>query len=195
CEIRIALLEVIGIQSQDDGYDEHKLQQAQHQLNQVYDRFIRSYGSINDRSNIQAFADDDQLPLLRSIEDATPEKTWVKAAIFTRPTIRPNRLPEHTDSALEALQICLNQRLHVDLPYMAYLCNKTTDEVRTELGERIFLNPQKYTGDIDEGWELDEEYLSGNVKDKLAYATLKAKDYPDLFTRNVEALTRVQPPP
>jgi len=86
-------------------------------------------------------------------------------------------------------------RLHVDLPYMAYLCNKTTDEVRTELGERIFLNPQKYTGDIDEGWELDEEYLSGNVKDKLAYATLKAKDYPDLFTRNVEALTRVQPPP
>jgi|GEM_PF-2690460 len=111
CEIRIALLEVIGIQSQDDGYDEHKLQQAQHQLNQVYDRFIRSYGSINDRSNIQAFADDDQLPLLRSIEDATPEKTWIKAAIFTRPTIRPNRLPEHTDSALEALQICLNQRL------------------------------------------------------------------------------------
>lgn len=195
CEIRLALLNVIDIQSQEDGYDNAELAAAQRQLNHVYDRFVRSYGAINERANINAFSDDDQLPLLRSIEDYTPEKTWVKAAIFFRPTIRPNRLPEHTESALEAMQICLNQRLRIDLPYIAYLCNKTTDEVREELGERIYLNPQKYTGDMDEGWELDEEYLSGHVKDKLAYATLKAKEHPELFTRNVEALTRVQPAP
>lgn len=195
CEIRTALLDVIHIQSQEDGYNEAELATAQHQLNHVYDRFVRTYGPINERANINAFADDDQLPLLRSIEDFTPEKTWVKAAIFFRPTIRPNRLPEHTESALEAMQICLNHRLRIDLPYIAYLCNQTTDEVREELGERIYLNPQKYSGDIDEGWELDEEYLSGHVKDKLAYAMLKAKEHPELFTRNVEALTRVQPAP
>ncbi|WP_445670837.1 hypothetical protein [Paenibacillus sp. FSL M8-0334] len=195
CEIRTALLDVIHIQSREDGYDETELTTAQRRLNQVYDRFVNSYGAINERANTSAFADDDQLPLLRSIEDFTPEKTWVKAAIFSRPTIRPNRLPDHTESVLEALQICLNQRLRIDLPYIAHLCHKTTDDVRDELGERIYLNPQTYTGDLDEGWELDEEYLSGNVKDKLAYATLKAQEHPDLFSRNVEALSRVQPAP
>lgn len=195
CEIRTALLDVIAIQSREDGYDEAELATAQRQLNQVYDRFVNSYGAINERANTSAFADDDQLPLLRSIEDFTSEKTWVKAAIFSRPTIRPNRLPDHTESVLEALQICLNQRLRIDLPYIAHLCHKTTDDVRAELGERIYLNPQTYTGDLDEGWELDEEYLSGNVKDKLAYATLKAQEHPDLFSRNVEALSRVQPAP
>ncbi|GIQ68363.1 helicase [Xylanibacillus composti] len=195
CEIKMALLDVIDIQSQEEGYGDTELATAQSRLNQVYDQFVRSYGAINERANTSAFSDDDQLPLLRSIEDFTPQKTWVKAAIFSRPTIRSNRLPDRTESALEAMQICLNQRLRIDLPYIAHLCNKTTDEVREELGERIYLNPQKYTGDIDEGWELDEEYLSGPVKDKLAYATLKAQEHPDLFTRNIEALTRVQPAP
>ncbi|TYA15559.1 helicase [Paenibacillus faecis] len=195
CEIRSALLDVIDIQSREEGYEDAELATAQRLLNQVYDRFVRSYGAINERANKSAFSDDDQLPLLRSIEDFTPQKTWVKAAIFSRPTIRPNRFPERVESALEALQVCLNQRLRIDLPYIAFLCNKTTADVREELGERIYLNPQKYNGDIDEGWELDEEYLSGHVKDKLAYAALKAREHPDLFTRNVDALTRVQPAP
>lgn len=195
CEIRLALLDVIDIQSREVGYEDTELVAARRHLNRVYDRFVHTYGAINERANTSAFSDDDQLPLLRSIEDFTPQKTWVKAAIFFRPTIRPNRLPERAESALEALQVCLNQRLRIDLPYIAFLCNKTTADVREELGERIYLNPQKYNGDIDEGWELDEEYLSGQVKDKLAYAALKAREYPDLFTRNVEALGRVQPAP
>lgn len=195
CEIKSALLDVIQIQSHEYGYDEAELKQAQQRLNQVYDRFVQQHGFINDRANTAAFADDDQLPLLRSIEDQTPEKTWVKAAIFSRPTIKMNRLPDHADNALEALQICLNQRLRVDLPNIAHLCGKSVAEIREELGDRIFLNPQKYTGDEEEGWELDEEYLSGNIKDKLAYATLKAQERPDLFERNVAALTRVQPAP
>ncbi|WP_420872680.1 SNF2-related protein [Paenibacillus ehimensis] len=195
CEIKSALLKVIQIQSREIGYEDAELSKAQSVLNQVYDRFVWKFGPINDRANISAFADDDQLPLLRSIEDLTSEKTWTKAAIFTRPTIRVNKLPEHTEDTLEALQISLNHRLRVDLPYIAHICGKTIAEVREELGERIFLNPQKYTGDEEEGWELDEEYLSGNVKDKLAYATLKAQEFPDLFQRNVLALTRVQPAP
>ncbi|QQZ61236.1 N-6 DNA methylase [Paenibacillus sonchi] len=195
CEIRTALLEVISLQSREYGYEETELTAAQHTLNSAYDRFVDSCGYINDRANTAAFADDDQLPLLRSIEDLNPEKTWSKAAIFFRPTIRSNHLPDHAESAIEALQICLNQRLRIDLPYMAHLCRTTTAEIREELGERIFLNPQNYTGDEEEGWELDEDYLSGNVKDKLAYAILKAKELPDLFQRNVSALTTVQPAP
>ncbi|WP_430191368.1 SNF2-related protein [Paenibacillus jamilae] len=195
CAIRAALLDVIEIQSREYGYEADELEQAQSRLNYIYDRFVHQYGTINERANTSAFADDDQLPLLRSIEDLTADKTWIKAAIFSRPTIRVNALPEHTDDPLEALQICLNHRLRIDLPYIAHLCNKTTDEVREALGERIFQNPQAYTGDADEGWELDEEYLSGNVKDKLAYAMLKAQEYPDVFQRNVAALTRVQPAP
>uniref|UniRef100_UPI00403F9A60 SNF2-related protein n=1 Tax=Paenibacillus sp. FSL E2-0230 TaxID=2954727 RepID=UPI00403F9A60 len=195
CGIREALLGVIEIQCRDQGYSPLELENAQEQLNRVYDQFVKQHGFINERANTTAFADDDQLPLLRSIEDLTAEKTWTKAAIFSRPTIRVNALPEQTDDPLEALQICLNHRLRVDLPYIAHLCNKTTSDIREALGEQIYLNPQKYKGDDEEGWELDEEYLSGNVKDKLAYAALKAQDYPDLFRRNVDALTRVQPPP
>ncbi|WP_425464458.1 SNF2-related protein [Paenibacillus oralis] len=195
CAIRAALLDVIEIQSREYGFEADELKQAQSRLNHIYDRFVHPYGAINERANTSAFADDDQLPLLRSIEDLTEDKTWTKATIFSRPTIRVNTLPEHTDDPLEALQICLNHRLRIDLPYIAHLCGKTTDEVREALGERIFQNPQHYTGGADEGWELDEEYLSGNVKDKLAYATLKAQEYPDVFQRNVAALTRVQPAP
>ncbi|MNW42628.1 hypothetical protein D3C74_198030 [compost metagenome] len=195
CAIRTALLDVIEIQSREYGYEVDELEEAQSRLNHSYDRFVHQHGAINERANTSAFADDDQLPLLRSIEDFTADKTWIKAAIFSRPTIRVNTLPEHTDDPLEALQICLNHRLHIDLPYIAHLCGKTTDEVREALGEHIFQYPQAYKGDADEGWELDEEYLSGNVKDKLAYATLKAQEYPDVFQRNVAALTRVQPAP
>lgn len=195
CAVRAALLDVIEIQSREYGYEINELEQAQFKLNHSYDRFVHQHGAINERANTSAFTDDDQLPLLRSIEDFTEDKTWTKAAIFSRPTIKINTLPGHTDDPLEALQICLNLRLRIDLPYIAHLCDKTTGEVREELGERIFQNPQAYTGDADEGWELDEEYLSGNVKDKLAYATLKAQEYPDIFQRNVAALTRVQPAP
>ncbi|MFF2484751.1 SNF2-related protein [Paenibacillus sp. NPDC058071] len=195
CIIRTALLDVIEIQSREHGYEVEELEQAQSTLNYIYDRFVSQYGAINERANTSAFAEDDQLPLLRSIEDLTADKTWTKAAIFSRLTTRVNTLPEHTDDPLEALQICLNHRFRIDLPYIAHLCDKTTDEVRDALGERIFQNPHAYTGEADEGWELDEEYLSGNIKDKLAFATLKAQEYPDIFQRNVAALTRVQPAP
>lgn len=195
CAIRNALLNVIQIQSDEAGYDIASLEQAQQHLHACYDPFVAQYGAINERANTTAFADDDQLPLLRSIEDPTGDNIWVKAAIFFKPTIRPNQLPEQVNSALEALQICLNQKLHLDLPYIAHLCNQSIETVKDELGDKIYLNPQKYTGDEHEGWELAEEYLSGEVKHKLAYAILKAKEHPALFQRNVTALENVQPPP
>lgn len=194
CEIRTALLEVINIQSHE--YNPADLQKAQDTLNQVYDRFVAKYGAINSKGNILAFSDDDQFPLLRSIEDERKDKTgWDKSAIFTKATIRPFRQVNHADTAEDALQICLNHKLRVDLPYMSFLTGKAPQELVQELDTRIYLNPQKYYGNPLEGWELAEEYLSGHVRDKLLYARQKAAEEPELFARNVEALEEVQPEP
>ena len=194
CEIRTALLEVINIQSHE--YAPLDLQKAQDTLNQVYDRFVAKYGAINSKGNILAFSDDDQFPLLRSIEDERKDKTgWDKSAIFTKATIRPFRQVNHADTAEDALQICLNHKLRVDLPYMSFLTGKEPEELVRELDTRIYLNPQKYYGNPLEGWELAEEYLSGHVRDKLLYARQKAAEEPELFARNVEALEEVQPEP
>ena len=194
CEIRTALLEVISIQSHE--YDPLDLRKAQDKLNQVYDRFTTKYGAINSKGNILAFSDDDQFPLLRSIEDERKDKSgWDKSAIFHKATIRPFREVNHADTAEDALQICLNRKLRVDLSYMSFLTGKTTHELAEELGGRIYLNPQKYYGNPDEGWELAEEYLSGHVRDKLLYARQRAAEEPELFARNVEALEAVQPEP
>lgn len=194
CEIRTALLEVINIQSHE--YDPVDLQKVQGTLNQVYDRFVAKYGAINSKGNILAFSDDDQFPLLRSIEDERKDKTgWDKSAIFTKATIRPFRQVNHADTAEDALQICLNHKLRVDLPYMSFLTGKAPQELVQELDTRIYLNPQKYYGNPLEGWELAEEYLSGHVRDKLLYARQKAAEEPELFARNVEALEEVQPEP
>lgn len=194
CEIRTALLEVINIQSHE--YDPIDLQKVQDTLNQVYDRFVAKYGAINSKGNILAFSDDDQFPLLRSIEDERKDKTgWDKSAIFTKATIRPFRQVNHADTAEDALQICLNHKLRVDLPYMSFLTGKAPQELVQELDTRIYLNPQKYYGNPLEGWELAEEYLSGHVRDKLLYARQKAAEEPELFARNVEALEEVQPEP
>lgn len=194
CGIRDALQEVIRIQSYD--YDPKDLEAAQAVLNQRYDAFRAKHDHINSRGNALAFGDDDTFPLLRSIEDYDKDTdTWSKAPIFTRATIRPRRIAGHAETALQALQICLNLKQRVDIPLMARLYGKDADTVIAELGDKIYLNPQKYYGNPHEGWELDEEYLSGYVCDKLAYATLKAEEYPDLFTRNVEALRAVQPKP
>lgn len=194
CEIRTALLEVISIQSHE--YDPLDLRKAQDKLNQVYDRFTAKYGAINSKGNILAFSDDDQFPLLRSIEDERKDKSgWDKSAIFHKATIRPFREVNHADTAENALHICLNRKLRVDLSYMSFLTGKEPGELVAELGDRIYLNPQKYYGNPDEGWELAEEYLSGHVRDKLLYARQKAAEEPELFVRNVEALEAVQPEP
>ncbi|MCL2253083.1 MAG: SNF2-related protein [Lachnospiraceae bacterium] len=193
CNIRSALLLVVGIQSQESGYQESELKEAQVKLNEVYDAFTKKYGFINDKANSAIFNNDDQYPLLRSIEDLNKDNvTYSKSPIFTRATIKSYHQPTHADNAKEALEISLNMRLKVDIPYMAALCDKSEDEVIASLGERIYLNPNNYYGNPHEGWESAEEYLSGDVVAKLDYAKLKAIDN-EMFSRNVTALQDVQP--
>jgi N12 class adenine-specific DNA methylase/adenine-specific DNA methylase len=193
CEIRIALLEVIEIQKHH--YDYKVLERAMKGLNYVYDRFYAKYGAINSKANIMAFSDDDQQPLLCSIEDYVKENdTYKKAAVFEKATINFYRIPDSAETAKEALEISLNVKMKVDIPYMAQLYGKSEEEVIEELGDRIYLNPAKFYGNHYEGWETAEEYLSGNIKDKLQYSLLKAEDN-EIFRRNAEVLKAVIPEP
>src|SRR5665648_329238 len=151
CEIRSALLKVIDVQTRE--YTLEELQKAQKKLNTVYDGFVDQCGFINDKPNIAVFSDDDQFPLLRSFEDQSADKqSWVKAPIFHKATIKSYRLPDRAETAKEALEISLNVRMKIDLPYMAKLTGKTADEVIKALADRIYLNPQKYYGNYYEGW-------------------------------------------
>ena len=196
CGIRTALLDVINIQSGE--YEESELKEKQRILNNVYDTFVKKYGAIGSFANIIVFSDDDQFPLLRSIENEIDEdgkKRFEKSQIFYKATIHPPKIPTRADTAEEALYISLNTKLRVDIRYMSQLCRKSPDEVINELGEKIYLNPYKYNGNILEGWETAEEYLSGQVKDKLVYAESMAEEYPELFSRNVTALEAAQPKP
>ncbi|NJD02944.1 MAG: helicase, partial [Ruminiclostridium sp.] len=126
-------------------------------------------------------------------DQSEDKKSWNKAPIFHKATIRSYRRPTHAETAKEALEISLNLKMKIDLPYMEKLTGKTADELINELSDRIYINPQKYYGSYYEGWELNEEYLSGQVRDKLLYAKQKAEEHPELFARNVQALEAVQP--
>ena len=193
CGIRNALREVINIQNKE--YDEADLKIAQQQLNKEYDAFIKKNGYINNKQNSHVFGDDDDYPLLRSIEDLQKDGSYKKTAIFSKATIRVQTPIDKAETALDALIISLNMCARVDILYMSKLYDKTPDDIILELGNKIFLNPEKYYGDYYVGWELDEEYLSGDVKYKLEYASLKAEEYPELFLRNKEALETIQPEP
>ena len=197
CGIRTALLDVINLQS--GYYEESELKEKQQILNKVYDAFVKKCGAIGSNANILVFSDDDQFPLLRSIENEIENsdgtKSFEKAQIFYKATIRPQKVPTSADTAEEALYISLNTKLRVDIRYMSQLTGKPPTDVIGELGEKIYLNPQKYNGNISEGWETAEEYLSGHVKDKLVYAEYYAEKEPELFSRNVRALEEARPIP
>lgn len=194
CKIKAALLEVIAVQSRE--YQSEELTAAQEALTGEYDAFVKKYGFINSPANMRVFRDDDQLPLLCSIEKFNKQtETYEKEAIFTKATIKSYRRPSTADTAIDALMLSINYYQKANIPYIAGLCGKEPDEIIDELGNKIYLNPLNYYGNPYEGWEIDEEYLSGNVKQKLEYATLKAQANPELFSRNVEALKAVQPEP
>lgn len=192
CQVREALVDVIKIQT--GNYSTDELEQLQKVLNERYDAFVSKYGYINDSVNKKAFQEDDQLPLLSSIENLNKDKTYSKAAIFYKATIRPKTVKTIASSAKEALEMAMNYKGTVDLEYMSKAYKTEPEKIIEELGDLIYLNPEKYTGNPLKGWELRDEYLSGNVYDKLQYAKQKAEEYPDLFLRNVSALEDVQPP-
>ena len=175
------------LRTQIEASTEEQIADARFQLNLAYDRFISRFGPINLRGNQRAFDGDPDLPLLLSLENYNDEtKVATKAAIFRERTIHHRQPVESAGSPKEALLVSLNERGRADLDHMAGLVNKPPGEFLPELKGLIFLNPQTNQ------WETDDQYLSGNVREKLAAADAAAVSDPR-FQENVEALKSVQP--
>ncbi|MCI0748779.1 MAG: DEAD/DEAH box helicase family protein [Verrucomicrobia subdivision 3 bacterium] len=175
------------LRSQLDGSAEERVADARFQLNLAYDRFVSRLGPINLRANQRAFDGDPDLPLLLSLENYDDEtKTAKKAAIFRERTIHHRKPVESVGEPKEALLVSLNERGRVDLDHMTGLLNKSVEEFLPDLKGIIFLNPQT------KEWETDDQYLSGNVREKLAVADAAAVTDPR-FHENVEALKAIQP--
>ena len=170
----------------EDGSDE-KVHALQEKLNQTYDKFTGRYGLISSNANKRAFSQDSSYCLLSSLEILDEEGNLKrKADIFTKRTIRKPEAVTSVDTASEALAVSIGERAKVDVPFMAQLSGKTEEEVTEELAGVIFKNP------VTESWETSDEYLSGNVREKLETAGTFAKNHPE-YAINVQALERVQP--
>lgn len=170
----------------EDGSDE-KVHALQEKLNQTYDKFTGRYGLISSNANKRAFSQDSSYCLLSSLEILDEEGNLKrKADIFTKRTIRKPEAVTSVDTASEALAVSIGERAKVDVPFMAQLSGKTEEEVTEELAGVIFKNP------VTESWETSDEYLSGNVREKLETARTFAKNHPE-YAINVQALERVQP--
>jgi N12 class adenine-specific DNA methylase len=170
-----------------EDYPEADIQRQQEELNRLYDSFQAEYGRINSRPNRQAFADDDSYYLLCSLEVLDDEQNFQeKAAIFTKRTIRPKTVIKKADTAQEALVLCLNDRAAVDMPFMQEISGKSPEALEQELSGQIFRLP--YT----DKFVLAEEYLSGNVREKLREAQAAAQENP-IYAVNAAALEQVQP--
>ena len=175
------------LRSQMDGSDEGQVIEARQQLNQAYDRFVGRFGPVNLRANQRAFDGDPDLPLLLSLENYNDEtKRATKATIFHERTIHHRKPIESVSEPKEALLVSLNEQGRVDLDHMAGLLNKPAEEFLPDLKGIIFLNPQTNQ------WETDDQYLSGNVREKLAVADASAVT-DARFHENVEALKSIQP--
>jgi N12 class adenine-specific DNA methylase len=190
--IRENTREIIDIQTR--GCTETELKEKQAILNTRYDEYVKKYGYITSRANNTAFRDDNDYPLLCSLEYVDENNNVTKADMFTKQTIRPMEKITEVDTAIEALTVSLNEKGRVDLSLMLQLYDSTPDNIIEELKGQIFLNPEKYDKeDILVGWETQDEYLSGNVRQKLKVAKIYAESNPELFAGNVAALEQVQP--
>lgn len=184
--IRDTVRELIALQMEENVTDE-EIQKQQEKLNQVYDTYTVKYGVIGSNANKRAFSDDSSYCLLCSLEDLNEDGTLKrKADMFTKRTIKKAVAVTSVETATEALALSLNERAKVDLTYMAQLTGKTEEKITEELGGVIFKNP------LTDQWESGDEYLSGNVRDKLNTARTFAESHPE-FTPNVRALEAVQP--
>ncbi|WP_396334345.1 helicase-related protein [Clostridium sp. 19966] len=190
--IRGITREIIDIQT--NGCTKEELKEKQEILNKRYDTFVKNHGYITARTNNTAFRDDNDYPLLCSLEVVDENKNVTKADMFTKQTIRPLEKITEVDTAIEALTVSLNEKGTVDLYLMLEIYDSTRENIINELKGLIFLNPEKYNkDDLIQGFETQDEYLSGNVRQKLKLAKLYAETNPELFTQNVEALEKVQP--
>lgn len=190
--IREITRKIIDIQT--NGCTETELKEKQAILNNRYDSFVKKYGYITSRANNTAFRDDNDYPLLCSLEVVDEANKVTKADMFTKQTIRPLEKITEVNTAIEALTVSLNEKGKVDLSLMLQLYDSTPENIIEELKGQIFLNPENYDkDDILKGWETQDEYLSGNVRQKLRIAKVYAETNGALFAGNVIALEQVQP--
>ena len=184
-ELRNVTQELIQCQMEDGSDEEIAL--LQKKLNQQYDRFSSRYGLISSTANRRAFSQDSSYCLLASLEYLDEEgKLKRKADIFSKRTIRRAEPVTSVDTASEALAVSIGERAKVDLPFMAELSGKTEEQITEELAGAIFRNP------LTDKWETSDEYLSGNVREKLGIAERFAENHPE-YEGNVQYLKKVQP--
>ena len=192
-ELRLIVNELIDQQLNDFPDEDIKATQAK--LNAAYDAFTAKYGLINDKKNARLFDDDSSYYLLCSLENLDENRQLKsKADMFTKRTIRPERTVTSVDTPSEALAVSIGEHGKVDLPYMAELLGTPGEygRITTELSGVIFKDPAADADDPEAGWQTADEYLSGNVRDKLRMAQLAAESHPE-FKVNVDALTKAQP--
>ena len=191
-ELRDCVRTLLEYQTED--YPDEEIQAQQAKLNTLYDAFTRKYGLINSRGNAIAFDQDSSYFLLCSLEILDEDRNLKrKADLFTKRTIRSHKPAEKVDTAVEALALSIGEKAHVDMDYMSRLTGKDEETLFSELTGVVFLNPA-YTGENDghEKYLPADEYLSGNVRQKLTVAQGKAEQDPQYQT-NADALAQVQP--
>lgn len=190
-ELRDCVRKLIDMQVND--FSDEAISEQQKKLNTLYDAFTEKYGLINSRGNNTAFSEDSSYFLLCSLEILDEDrKLKRKADFFTKRTIRSHKAVEKTDSATEALAVSIGEKAKVDMAYMQQLTGKSEEEIFSDLQNVIFLNPEYEEGKTAEKYLTADEYLSGNVREKLAFAKVKAQENESLQT-NVSALEQVQP--
>lgn len=183
--IRDCTQELINFQL--DEYPEDMIQNKQTELNQLYDDFSKKFGLISSQTNKRAFNQDSSYCLLCSLERLDDEGNFIgKADMFTKRTIKKQEVVTSVDTASEALAVSLSEKAGVDLAYMSQLADKSEEEIIKELAGVIFQNP------VTEEWETADEYLSGNVREKLSVARTFAENRPE-YAINVTSLEGVQP--
>ena len=191
--IRDCVRNLIELQTED--YPDSEIKQAQGKLNTLYDSFTKKYGLINSRANTSAFSDDSSYALLSALEvineDGELER---KADMFFKRTIKPHKPVTEVDTADEALAVSMGEKAAIDMEYMQELSGKSEEELFADLKGVIFLNPlYEYGNSYEPKYLMADEYLSGNVREKLATAKRSAALYPEDYTVNVQALEKVQP--
>lgn len=190
-ELRDCVRELIDMQVND--FSDEAISGQQKKLNTLYDAFTERYGLINSRGNNTAFSEDSSYFLLCSLEILDEDRRLKrKADLFTKRTIRSHKAVEKTDSATEALAVSIGEKAKVDMAYMEHLTGKSEEELFSDLQNVIFLNPEYEEGKTAEKYLTADEYLSGNVREKLAFARIKAQEN-EILQTNVSALEQVQP--
>ena len=191
--IRDCVRNLIELQTED--YPDSEIKQVQERLNTLYDNYTKKYGLINSRANTSAFSDDSSYALLSALEvineDGELER---KADMFFKRTIKPHKPVTEVDTADEALAVSMGEKASIDMEYMMELSGKSEEELFSDLKGVIFLNPlYEYGNSYEPKYLMADEYLSGNVREKLATAKRSAALYPEDYTVNVQALEKVQP--